>query len=59
METWEQVLLGVFALIVLLWFFPGIKPMMEKSREAPKDWMGLLIPVVLVVLFVMFLISTF
>ena len=58
METWEQILLGVFALIVLLWFFPGIKPMLEKSKAAPKDWPGLLIPVGLVVLLVIFLAAT-
>ncbi len=58
METWEQVLLGVFALVVLLWFFPGIKPMLEKSQEAPKDWPGLLIPIGLVVALVIFLAVT-
>ncbi len=58
METWEQILIGVFALLVLLWFFPGIKPMLERSKEAPKDWMGLLIPIALVVAFVIFLAAT-
>ncbi len=58
METWEQVLIGVFALLVLLWFFPGIKTMLERSKEAEKDWTGLLIPIGLVVAFIIFLIST-
>ena len=58
MGTWEQILLGVLALIVLLWFFPGIKPMLEKSKTAPKDWPGLLIPIGLVVLFVILLAAT-
>ncbi len=58
METWEQVLIGVFALLALLWFVPGIKPMLQKSKDAEKDWSGLLIPVGLVVVFVIFLIST-
>ena len=58
METWEQVLLGVFALVVLLWFFPGIKPMLEKSKDAPTDWPGLLIPIGLVVALVIFLAVT-
>ncbi len=57
METWEQILVGVFGLLVLLWFFPGIKPMLEKSKEAPKDWMGLLVPIALVVALVIFLIA--
>ena len=55
METWEQVLIGVFGLLVLLWFFPGIKPMLEKSKEASKDWAGLLIPIGMVVALVIFL----
>ena len=58
METWEKLIIGVFALLILFWFFPGIKPMLEKSKDAPKDWAGVLIPVGLVVLFVIFLIST-
>ncbi len=58
MALWEQILLGVFALLIIFWIFPGIKPMMEKSKEAPKDWMGLLIPIALVVLFIFFLVST-
>ncbi len=49
METWEQVLVGAIGLLVLLWFFPGIKPLLERSKDAPKDWPGLLIPVALVV----------
>ncbi|CAJ2376485.1 MAG: hypothetical protein MPK11_03090 [Gammaproteobacteria bacterium] len=58
METWEQVLLGVFALLLLFWFVPGIKPMLAKSKEAPKDWAGLLVPLALVAAFVIFLAAT-
>jgi hypothetical protein len=58
MDTWEKLIIGAFALLILFWFFPGIKPMLEKSKDAPKDWAGVLIPVGLVVLFVIFLIST-
>lgn len=58
METWEQILIGVFALLLLLWVFPGIKPMLKKSKEAPKDWAGLLIPIGLVVALVIFLAAT-
>jgi hypothetical protein len=58
METWEKLIIGVFALLILFWFFPGIRPMLEKSKDAPKDWAGVLIPVGLVVLFIIFLIST-
>ncbi|WP_423909187.1 hypothetical protein [Candidatus Spongiihabitans sp.] len=58
METWEKLVIGVFALIIIFWFSPGIKTMLEKSKDAPKDWAGVLIPVGLVVLFILFLIST-
>lgn len=57
METWEQVLLGVAGLLIVLWFFPGIKPMLEKSKTAPKDWMGLLLPIALVIGLVVLLAS--
>jgi len=58
MELWEQLLIGALGLAVLLWVFPGIKPMLERSQKAPKDWIGLLIPIALVVAFVVFLAAT-
>lgn len=58
MELWEQLLIGALGLVVLLWVFPGIKTMLEESKKAPKDWMGLLIPVALVVAFVVLLAAT-
>lgn len=57
MATWEQVLLGVVGLLVLLWFRPGIKAAMEQSRNAERDWAGALIPLALVVLFVLALLA--
>ncbi len=58
MAGWEMLLLGAIALLVLLWVGPGIKPLMEQSRQAEnRDWAGLLIPIALVVLFVLFLIK--
>jgi len=56
LPSWENLLLGIFALILVFWMKPGIKAAMIKSQQAPKDWMGALIPLGLVVLFVMFLI---
>ena len=57
MQVWEQVLLGGAALILLFLFWPGVKVAMEKSRQAEnKDWMGVLVPVGLVVVFVILLI---
>ncbi len=58
METWEQILIGALALLMVLWFFPGVKSMLEESKKAPKDWAGLLIPISLVVAFVIFLAAT-
>jgi hypothetical protein len=58
MAGWEMLLLGAIALLVLLWVGPGIKPLMEQSRQAEnRDWAGLLIPIVVVILFVLFLIK--
>ena len=58
MDTWEQVVIGIFMVVLLFWFLPRIKPRLEQDRNAPKDWIGVLIPVGLVVLFVVFLISS-
>ena len=58
MATWEMLLLGVLVVLVLFWIGPGIKPMLEKSRQAEqRDWKGVLLPVAAVILFVVFLIS--
>ncbi|MEE8343089.1 MAG: hypothetical protein V3R51_04740 [Gammaproteobacteria bacterium] len=56
MSNWEKVLTGILVLMVLLWFRPGIKAIFEQSQQAQeKDWKGVLIPIGLVVLFVIFL----
>jgi hypothetical protein len=56
MSTWEMVLLGGLALLVLFWAGPGVKAMLEKSRQAEeRDWAGLLVPLLLVVAFVILL----
>jgi hypothetical protein len=57
MALWEQILLGVLALLVLFWMGPGVKAALERSRDAPRDWQGVLIPLGLVLIFVLFLIS--
>jgi len=57
-ELWEQLIVGGLALLVLLMVLPGIKPMLKASREAPKDWAGVLIPIAAVVAFVVFLAAT-
>ncbi|MCY4148787.1 MAG: hypothetical protein OXF73_05470 [Gammaproteobacteria bacterium] len=45
-------------LLVLLWFLPGTRNMIEASKDAPKDWKGFLIPMGGVILFIVFLILT-
>ena len=60
METatwWEILLGGLMAALVILWFRPGIKAAIERSRTAKKDWPAALIPLGLVVLFVLLLIQ--
>ncbi len=58
MDTWEKVVIGIFMVVLLFWFLPRVKPQLEQDRNAPKDWIGVLIPVGLVALFVVFLISS-
>ena len=58
MDTWEKVVIGIILVVLIFWLLPGTRQMIEKSKGAPKDWKGLLIPIVAVVLFIMFLIST-
>jgi hypothetical protein len=58
MSTWEMVLVGALVVLVLFWVGPGIKPMLEQSRHAEnRDWAGVLIPVIVVILFVLLLIK--
>jgi hypothetical protein len=57
MATWEQILLGIGAFILVFLFWPGIRHVVEKSRQAENpDWRGALLPIGAVVLFVILLI---
>jgi hypothetical protein len=59
MSTWEMLLLGAMVILVLFWLGPGIKATLEKSRQAEqRDWRGFLLPIALVILFVLFLMSS-
>jgi hypothetical protein len=55
--TWEIILIGAFAVLLIFLFRPGIKAALERSRNAKKDWPSVLIPLVLVVAFVLFLMA--
>lgn len=57
MALWEQILLAGVALALVVLMRPSIKAAFERSKDAPKDWAGLLVPIGAVVLFVIFLIS--
>ncbi len=55
-STWQMLLYGVIALLVIFWFRPGIKAAMQRSKDAEKDWLAVLVPIAIVVLFVVFLV---
>jgi hypothetical protein len=55
-STWETILLGAMVILVIFWMRPGIKSALAQSQQAKSDWSGVLIPMALVVLFVIFLI---
>ena len=58
MPVWEQALIAVVTVLVVLWFRPGLKVALEQSRQAQhKDWQSLLLPLGLVILFVLLLIA--
>jgi hypothetical protein len=49
MPVWEQALIAVVTVLVVLWFRPGLKAALEQSRQAQhKDWQSLLLPLGLV-----------
>ena len=54
--TSEKLLLGVLALLVMLWFSPGINKMIRVSRGEKSNWIGLAIASAMVSLFVVVLI---
>lgn len=57
METWEQLALGAIIVLILLWQGPAMLRASRESADGPKDWMGFLVPLLLVVVFVFFMIS--
>ena len=57
MATWEMILVGVVLVLVLLWIRPGVKATIQQSRNAERDWPGLLLPLGAVILFVLLLLA--
>ena len=59
MELWQQILSAIFALLMLVFIFPRIKPMMERSKNAEeKHWGTLLLLAVALIAFIAFLVSS-
>lgn len=56
-SLWENLLLGVMVLGVIVWMRPGIKSSLQLSKNAESDWMGFLVPIGFVIMFVIFLIA--
>ncbi|MCK5829002.1 MAG: hypothetical protein KAH20_01735 [Methylococcales bacterium] len=56
-SLWENILLGVMVLGIIFWMKPGIKSSLQFSKNAESDWVGVLVPIGLVVMFVIFLVS--
>lgn len=54
---WENVLLGVMALLVVFTMQRSAKSAFERSKYVKADWMSVVAPLVLVTLFVVFLIK--
>ncbi|MDQ7091828.1 MAG: hypothetical protein Q9M50_14525 [Methylococcales bacterium] len=56
-STWEALLVSVMGLAFIFWMKPGIKESLKQSEEAQSDWLGLLVPIGFVIIFVIFLVS--
>ena len=57
MATWENVLLGIGAIVIVMLFWPGARAALEMSRNAENpDWKGALIPIGVVILFIILLV---
>ena len=58
MALWEQILVGIFALLVLLFFGPGLRRVFKETRSGTfSEWMGVITPLAIVVAFVILLVA--
>jgi len=55
MALWEQIAMGAMGLLVVFFFFPGIKATMERSKNAEKKHWGSLALIALVLIAFVFL----
>jgi len=59
MALWEQIAMGAMGLLVVFFFFPGIKATMERSKNAEeKHWGTLALIALLLIAFVFLLINS-
>jgi hypothetical protein len=59
METWEQISLAIFGLVMVFMLAPRIKPMMERSKNAEeKHWGAIILLAAALIAFVFLLISS-
>ncbi len=57
MELWQQLLAAAAALLMLFFIAPGIKPALEKSKNAEeKHWGTLLLLAVVLLAFILLMI---
>jgi len=55
---WMKILSAVALGLMIMFLLPRAKQMMQMSAEVEnKDWMGFLIPIIGVILFIVFLVS--
>ncbi|MFT5258655.1 MAG: TRAP-type C4-dicarboxylate transport system permease small subunit [Saprospiraceae bacterium] len=57
LSTWESIFIVLAMLAVAVLFFPGARKAIEASKDAPKDWMAVIIPIAAVMAFVFILIK--
>lgn len=58
MGSWENIALVGISLMLIFMLMPRVKASLQQSKEAKKDWMGVIIPIGAVVLFVALLLSS-
>jgi hypothetical protein len=55
---WMKIVAAMALVMFIVFMFPRAKHMMKNSpKGSSSDWMGFVIPIVVIVLFVMFLIQ--
>lgn len=55
LSFWENLFLVLMALVVIVWMIPSIKAKAMPKKDVKADWIGALLPIGLVLLFVVFL----